>query len=116
MLSLFLVCHLYFLHTPIMACPYRETYQVEAHITKYAWTGNQMANGEYPYEGAVATSDRTIPLGTKILIGGKEYTVKDRTAYWIWEKKGLVIDIYSEESKQEMLNFGKQKRLITVFK
>lgn len=83
-------------------------------VTKYGWTGNPMANGEYPHEGAVASSDRSIPLGTKVLIDGKEYTVKDRTAKWVHEQRGFTIDIYSEETNQEMLNFGRKEAKIAI--
>jgi len=86
----------------------------QASVTKYGWTGNKMANGEYPYPGAVAISDRTIPLGTKIELDGKEYIVADRTAKWIHEKFGLTIDIYSAESEMEMINFGRQNKIIKI--
>lgn len=36
-----------------------------------------MASGKKAYDGAVATNDRSIPLGTKVTLGGKEYTVED---------------------------------------
>jgi 3D (Asp-Asp-Asp) domain-containing protein len=81
---------------------------VRARITKYGATGNRMANNEYPHIGAVAVSDYSIPLGTKILIDGQEYTIKDRTAKWIHDRFGLTIDIYSEETEQEMLEWGSQ--------
>jgi 3D (Asp-Asp-Asp) domain-containing protein len=80
----------------------------KARITKYGATGNRMANNEYPHIGAVAVSDYSIPLGTKILIDGQEYTIKDRTAKWIHNRFGLTIDIYSEETEQEMLEWGSQ--------
>ena len=37
-------------------------------ITAYTWTGNPMANGEYPYEGCVASWD--FPIGTVLYIDG----------------------------------------------
>ena len=61
---------------------------VEVYLTKYGPTGNPMANGEYPHIGAVATSDRSIPFGTKILVDGEEYVVKDRTAKWVHDRQG----------------------------
>ena len=36
-----------------------------------------MASGKKAYAGAVATNDRDIPYGTKVIINGKEYTVED---------------------------------------
>lgn len=83
---------------------------VDVSVTKYGPTGNVMANGEYPHVGAVAVSDRSIPLGTIVLIDGKEYVVKDRTAKWVHEKNGLTVDIYSEESNKDMLEFGRQTK------
>ena len=77
-----------------------------ARITKYAWTRNKMANGEWPHIGAIATSDRSIPFGTQVVINGKTYEVKDRTALWVHTKHGLTFDIYSEDSINEMLKFG----------
>lgn len=85
-----------------------------AYITKYKWTGYRMASGKYPYIGAVATSDRSIPFGTKIEIDGKEYIVEDRTALWVHERQGLTIDIYSEDSKKDILVFGKQYKKIFI--
>ena len=87
---------------------------IEADITKYAWTGNVMANGEYPHIGAVASSDRDIPLGTVVEIKNKEYVVKDRTAKWVHEEFGTTFDIYSEETEEEMLKFGRQKQKVIV--
>jgi|SRR3990167_1539696 len=74
--------------------------EMMARITQYGWTGNRMANGEWPHIGAVATSDRTIPFGTRVLIGGEEYVVKDRTALWVSEKFNYsTFDIYSDDPK-----------------
>ena len=70
--------------------------QTMARITEYGWTGNKMASGKWPYMGAVAISDYSIPFGTIILIKDKQYVVEDRTAKWIHKKYGLTVDIYSE--------------------
>ena len=64
-------------------------------ITEYGWTGNKTASGKYPYIGAVATSDRTIPFGTEIIIDGKKYIVEDRTNKRIQN----TIDIFSNNPK-----------------
>lgn len=70
---------------------------VKARITCYKETGNNMANGQYPKNGFVATSDRTIPFGTEIIIDGQTYIVGDRTALWVHTEKGFTIDVYMEE-------------------
>jgi hypothetical protein len=67
-----------------------------ARITEYGWTGYRMANGKYPEIGYVAVSDRSIPLGTKIILRGQEYEVGDRTALWVHEKFGFTVDVYSQ--------------------
>ena len=77
------------------ASVYESVKLINARITEYGWTGKRMANGEYPHIGAVAVSDRTIPLGTKINIDGVWYEVKDRTAKWVHEKFGFTVDIFS---------------------
>ena len=87
----------------------------EASITQYGWTGYPMANGEYPYLGACASSDRTIPLGTVVEIDGTKYIVKDRTALWVHEKHGLTLDIYSQGTKQEMLNYGRKHLIVKIY-
>jgi len=72
--------------------------EIIARITQYGWTGQKMASGKWPYVGAVATSDRSIAFGTKVVIDGKEYVVEDRTALWVNEQFDLpTFDIYSEQ-------------------
>lgn len=75
---------------------------------KYCRAGNPMANGEWPHQGACATSDYKIKFGTKVIILGKIYVVKDRTAKWVHKKYGLTFDIY-EPSLQKCLTFGRKK-------
>lgn len=89
----------------IITCP--------ASITKYVATGNNMANGQAPYVGAVATSDYGIPLGSVVIINGREYGVKDRTAKWINKKHGLTFDIFSEETVAECRKHGRKKNMVT---
>lgn len=86
----------------------------KARITKYGPTGNRMASGKYPYVGAVATSDRKIPFGTKVFIDGEEYVVEDRTASWIHTKFGLTFDIFSLESRKDLLSYGVKKRGVVI--
>lgn len=67
-------------------------------ITAYTWTGNVMANGEYPYVGCVASCD--FPLGTTIYIDGVgTFVVND-----VCPTSG-VIDVYMN-SYDECINFG----------
>lgn len=82
-----------------------------ARITKYLWTDDKMASGVYPFVGAVATSDRTIPFGTQVQIEGKWYIVMDRTNKRIKN----TFDIYTTESKAEALKFGAKNRVV-IFK
>lgn len=85
----------------------------QARITCYNWTGSKMANGLYPKEGYVATSDRTIPLGNIIEIEGIKYEVGDRTNKRIHNQFGmLTIDIYKNDCD---LNFGAHKKLVKFY-
>jgi len=106
------ILHMKAIHAFIIMVMFCSAYSngmiVDVSVTKYGPTGNVMANGEYPHIGAVAVSDRSIPLGTVLEINGTEYVVKDRTAKWVHEKNGLTVDIYSEENNKEMLEFGRQ--------
>jgi len=89
-----------------------QTATTKARITCYTWTGNKMANGKYPKEGYVATSDRNIPFGTIIEIDGIEYEVGDRTAKWVKEKfKHQTIDIYLDNCD---LSFGASIKNIII--
>lgn len=122
--SLMFLAFIFLCSTPSHAMHYEkaelkvevEIEYLKVKITKYGSTGNSMANGEWPYVGAVAISDRSIPFGTRIIINGENYVVKDRTADWIQNKNGLTIDIYSEESNEDMLHFGKQTLLVGFYK
>jgi len=89
-------------------------YKGKASITKYEWTGQPMANGEYPHIGAVAVSDRDIPLGSIAIVSGNKYVVKDRTAEWVHQKHGLTVDIYSTDTPQEMLRYGRKTKDVII--
>lgn len=68
-------------------------------ITAYTWTGNVMANGEYPYVGCAASCD--FPLGTVINIEGVgTYVVND-----VCPTSG-VVDLYMD-SYEECITFGR---------
>lgn len=94
----------------VFDCPGETT----AYITYYNDSKNLMASGKRVYAGAVAVSDRTIPLGTKIKIGDKIYTVEDRTALWVHKRQGLTIDIWSPLSDKELLAKGRTKAIIEL--
>jgi 3D (Asp-Asp-Asp) domain-containing protein len=73
--------------------------------TAYTHTGNNMANGEKPYEGAVACN--LVPLGTKIYIEGYGYfVVKDRIGH------GSQLDIFMD-TYDECIQFG--RRTLNVY-
>ena len=77
-------------------------------ITAYTWTGNPMANGEYPYEGCVASCD--FAIGTVLYIEGLgTYIVKD-----VCPTSG-VVDIYMN-SYNACIQFGRQYRTVYVVK
>ena len=62
------------------------------------------AAGTRPMQGRTVAAPRNVPLGTKVLIDGKPFTVEDRTARRFdgrW-------DIYFERH-QDAKNFGKRK-------
>lgn len=76
-------------------------------LTAYTWTGNPMANGQYPYVGACASN--YFPLGTLLYIEGYgTYTVCDRGGM-----ANNVIDIYME-TYEECIQFGRRSALVTV--
>ncbi len=85
-----------------------EVIMTTASISKYVWTGNPMSNGEWPYIGAVATSNYWIPLGSTVFMNNRTYVVKDRTANWIQPTFGLTFDLYTNESVWECLLFGRR--------
>ena len=96
----------------------REVYLIHetepARITCYLWTGNRMANMEYPYDGAVASSDRSIPFGTEVIIDGKKYIVGDRTNQRFQDFETQTMDIYWEDSLEDCLKFGVQYKDIAI--
>lgn len=80
-------------------------YKYLAEITAYTHTGNPMANGEYPHVGAIASNDH--PIGTKIKINGKVYTVKDRVGC------DGVIDIFMD-THHEAIQWGRRYIIVEV--
>lgn len=79
----------------------------DCEITAYTWTGNTMANGEYPYVGCAASYD--LKIGTKIHIEGMgDYIIKDKCP------TPNIIDVYME-TENECINFGRQIREVYVY-
>jgi 3D (Asp-Asp-Asp) domain-containing protein len=74
-------------------------------VSCYVDTGT-MASGKQTYKGAVAVSDRRIPMGTKIYLEEfGEMTVEDKTAKWVDTKFELsTIDVWMTE--KECKEFG----------
>lgn len=84
-----------------------------AKITCYNDYGTT-ASGEITRPGIVATSDRSIPMGTKVYIEGYGIMeIKDKTAKWIYNKKGLVFDIWDKDCDK---SFGVKKLTYTLIK
>ena len=73
--------------------------------TAYTYTGHNMANGEKPYEGAVACN--LVPIGTKLYIEGYGYfVVKDRIGH------SSQLDIFMD-TYDECIQYG--RRTIKVY-
>jgi 3D (Asp-Asp-Asp) domain-containing protein len=73
-----------------------------------------MASGKKVYDGAVACN--WLPFKTKLLIGGKIYTVEDRGAKSLFGDKNnhiKHIDIYMP-SHNEALKWGKKYMSVTI--
>lgn len=84
-----------------------------ARITCFGPDGTLTSTGKIPKNGMVATSDRSIPFGTEIIIDGKTYIVETRTNKRIQDEFGmLTIDIFMEEGCDK--NFGADKKLIMI--
>src|ERR1035437_1341346 len=83
-----------------------------ARITCYNDYG-KTASGEITLPGIVATSDRSIKMGTKVYIEGYGIMeVKDRTAKWI-NDRGLTFDIWDKDCNK---SFGVKKLTYTLLK
>ena len=93
----------------LMLYSYASASTYTANVSAYTWTGNVMANGEYPYEGAVAADD--LPLGTKVRINGQIYVVKDRFGGGYTHR----IDIYMD-SYERAVSFGRRTMTVEVLK
>lgn len=76
-------------------------------VSAYTHSGGVMANGQYPYVGAVASDD--LPLGTTVIINGYTYVVADRFGGGYTD----MIDIFVD-SEEEATQFGRQYLDVTV--
>lgn len=76
-------------------------------VSAYTHSGGVMANGQYPYVGAVASDD--LPLGTTVIINGYTYVVADRFGGGYTD----MIDIFVD-SEEEAIQFGRQYLDVTV--
>lgn len=76
-------------------------------VSAYTHSGGVMANGKYPYVGAVASDD--LPLGTTVIINGYTYVVADRFGGGYTD----MIDIFVD-SEEEAIQFGRQYLDVTV--
>ena len=77
-----------------------------ARVTCYSDFG-ATASGEITRPGIVATSDRSIPMGTKIYIEGYgEMLIADKTAQWVHDQNGLTFDIWDKDCDR---TFGVKK-------
>jgi len=85
-----------------------------ARTTCYLATNNKMANGKYPSSGYVATSDRTIPFGTKVIIDKVEYEVGDRTNKRFQDFTLPTFDIFWEGSEESCLEYGVQIKNVII--
>ena len=72
------------------------------------------ASGEVAHVGGVAC-ERSIKLGTTIIIGGERYVCNDRYALWL-DKKRLypTVDIYTDASESVSLAFGLHKETVAI--
>lgn len=92
--------------TPTNPEPSNMKYLGALSSTAYTHTGNNMANGEKPYEGAVASN--LVPLGTKIYIEGYGYfVVKDRIGH------GSQLDIFMD-TYEKAIQFGRRTLKVYV--
>lgn len=81
-------------------------YQMQAEVSAYADHGT-MANGEWTHDGAIASDD--LPFGTRVVINGRTYVVKDRFGGGY----SNAIDIWMP-SYEDAIEFGRQYITVEV--
>ena len=67
------------------------------------------ASGTHAKQGRTIAAPSWIPLGTKVIIGGHEYTVEDRGGYISYNR----LDIYMD-SRDDAVEFGRKEMEVTV--
>lgn len=83
-----------------------QAYQMQAEVSAYSDHGT-MANGEWTHEGAIASDD--LPFGTRVVINGRTYVVKDRFGGGY----SNAIDIWMS-SYDDAIEFGRQYITVEV--
>jgi hypothetical protein len=89
----------------------RPALTLTADTTMYCATGNRNAAGLWPQLGDVAVADRSIPFGTRVLINGNVYVVRD------WIGWGSDFDLYGGSDagcEQRALNYGRQHLRVVI--
>lgn len=76
------------------------------------WTNSPTKSGTTPLEGrTIAVDSNIIPLGSKVLVDGKEYVAEDTGS----AIKGRIIDVYFK-NHSDAIKFGRQKVQIEILK
>lgn len=81
-------------------------YQMQAEVSAYTDRGT-MASGEWTHDGAIASDD--LPFGTRVIINGRTYVVKDRFGGGY----SNAIDIWMP-SYEDAIEFGRQYITVEV--
>ena len=84
---------------------------ITAIVTAYVATGHPCANGKMPRVGITcASSDRTIPLGSKLVMDGKIFIIEDRTNKRFKDGR---FDIFFPNRKSA-IEWGKQTKRVQI--
>lgn len=83
-----------------------DAYPVQMNVSAYSDHGT-MANGEWTHDGAIASDD--LPFGTRVVINGRTYVVKDRFGGGY----SNAIDIWMP-SYDDAIEFGRQYLTVEV--
>lgn len=83
-----------------------DAYPVQMSVSAYSDHGT-MANGEWTHDGAIASDD--LPFGTRVVINGRTYVVKDRFGGGY----SNAIDIWMP-SYEDAIEFGRQYLTVEV--
>lgn len=76
-------------------------YTVTMNVSAYTHSSQPMANGEWPHVGAVAADD--LPFGTRVIVNGRTYIVKDRFGGGYTNRLDIFMNSYDEA-----IQFGRQ--------